>query len=150
MDQLKLFATPQAGTTSDDYWTPAHVFEQLAITFDLDVAAPPGGIPWVPAARFYTQAEDGLASPWTGRVWMNPPYSNCTPWMTKFVAHRHGIALVQIAKARWFDDLWKTDAALVLNGSRFKFAQGGIFMPTVFVAFGDECVEAIARMGRVR
>jgi len=117
---------------------------------DLDVAAPPGGIPWVPASRFYTQAEDGLASPWHGRVWMNPPYSKPEPWVRKFLEHGHGIALVQVSKARWFDEVWNGPTPMVLNHARFKFSQGGIFMPTVFLGLGDECIEAIGRIGRTR
>jgi len=35
--------------SSDDYYTPAHIFEALGIEFDLDVASPEGGIPWIPA-----------------------------------------------------------------------------------------------------
>lgn len=63
--QPALFGAPQTALTSDDYYTPAWVFERLGITFDLDVCAPPGGIPWIPAARYYTMEDDGLAQPWT-------------------------------------------------------------------------------------
>jgi hypothetical protein len=44
--------------------------------FDIDVAAPVGGIPWIPASvalakpmMVYTRLGPGL-------VWMNPPFSN--------------------------------------------------------------------------
>jgi hypothetical protein len=39
----QLFPVPQTVTTSDDYYTPPHIFERLGLTFDLDVCAPPGG-----------------------------------------------------------------------------------------------------------
>ena len=52
MSQDRLFAVQQEQLTSDDYYTPAWVFERMGIEFDLDVAAPPGGIPWIPAKRF--------------------------------------------------------------------------------------------------
>lgn len=31
-----------------------------------------------------------------------------------------------------------------------KFVGGPIFMPTFLAAFGDDCVEAISRLGKVR
>jgi hypothetical protein len=107
--QERLFPTLQERTTSDDYYTPRHVFDRLAIDFDLDVASPPGGIPWLPAARYFTMEDDGLSQPWEGRVWMNPPYSQTTPWVRRFIDHRHGIALVPHAKSAWHPLLW--DAA---------------------------------------
>ena len=48
--------------------------------FDLDVAAAPHN---AKAREFYTRADDGLALPWTGRVWCNPPYSDCGAWVQK-------------------------------------------------------------------
>ena len=149
-EQPQLFATPQTSNTSDDYWTPAWVFAAMQIEFDLDVASPPGGSPWVPAKRYYTQQDDGLASPWKGRVWMNPPYSNSLPWVQKFIAHRNGVCLVQFAKAKYTELLWEIADAIVINKPRFKFEQGPIYMPTMYAAFGSDCVEAIKRLGHAR
>lgn len=149
----RLFPVQQEQLTSDDYYTPSWVFERMGLEFDLDVCAPPGGIDWIPAKRYFTQADDGLAQPWEGRVWMNPPYSDPGPWVRKFVTHRNGICLVPHAKSAWFIELLATDAA-VATPCIFKFASGfndgAIFMPTMFAAFGPECVEAISRLGVVR
>ena len=136
--------------TSDDYYTPKWIFDAIGLEFDLDVSAPPGGIPWIPAKKHFTVIDDGLAQEWFGRVWMNPPYSDVTPWAKKFIAHNNGIALVQISKARWFNILWEqTDAMLVLPSNlRFTTAQGeskGIFMPCVLAAMGSDNVHAIQK-----
>jgi hypothetical protein len=147
----RLFPVEQHATTSDDYYTPAWVFERMGIDFDLDVCSPSGGIPWIPARRFFTMADDGLAQPWEGRVWMNPPYSNCTPWVRRFVDHGHGIALLPLAKSGWFTRLWGTSVPMVvIDSGFFDFVGGPVFCPTFFAAFGEDCVEAISRLGRVR
>lgn len=151
MTQERLFAAGQEQKTSDDYYTPAWVFERMGLTFDLDVASPPDGIPWIPTARYLTMEDDGLSTPWEGRVWMNPPYSNTTAWARKFIAHRHGVCLVPHAKAKWHTELWAAaDAVAVPGEGYFDFVGGGIFLPVFFAAFGDECVEAISRLGVVR
>ena len=33
--------------------------------------------------HYYTRDDDGLTAPWTGRVWCNPPYSDCGAWVQK-------------------------------------------------------------------
>lgn len=156
----RLFAVQQEQLTSDDYYTPAWVFERMGIEFDLDVCAPPGGIDWIPAKRYFTQEDDGLAQPWAGRVWMNPPYSDSAPWVDRFMEHGHGVALVQHCRSRWHSRLWhRADALadpneLTPTGSMFQFWRDGVmtnvYMPVVFAAFGEECVEAIGRLGVVR
>lgn len=151
--QSALFGLEQTATTSDDYYTPAWVFETMGIEFDLDVASPPGGIDWIPARQFLTMAEDGLAQPWAGRVWMNPPYSDSSPWVRRFIAHGNGVCLVPHSRSHWWGELWSSDAAIV-DAGMFRFYKDGryenVFMPVVFAAFGDECIDAIRRLGVVR
>lgn len=158
MSQAVLFGVEQAELTSDDYYTPAWVFERMGIEFDLDVASPPGGIPWIPAKRYFTMADDGLSQPWEGRVWMNPPYSRPVHWVNRFMDHGHGVALLPMAKSAWFDRVW-SDAhgiAITPGGGRSFFVKPGsdkpldLWLPCLYVAMGPECVEAISRLGRVR
>lgn len=148
--QPALFGVAQERLMKDDYYTPRDVFERLGLTFDLDVCAPPGGVPWVPARRFYTMEDDGLSQPWEGRVWMNPPYSNVTPWVHRFIEHRHGVALVSHAKSAWHPRLWADADAVAFPFRYFDFVGGSISLPVWFAAYGDECVEALGRVGFVR
>lgn len=82
----RLFAVPNV-LDSDDWYTPAWIFDGLGIEFDMDVAAPDGGAPNVPARRHLTVADDGLLAPWEGTVWCNPPYSHPAPWCRKWASH---------------------------------------------------------------
>jgi hypothetical protein len=156
--QQSLLSAPQHVKTSDDYYTPAWVFERMGIRFDLDVCSPPGGIPWIPADHYFTMEDDGLAQEWHGRVWMNPPFSGSAPWVDRFIAHGDGVCLVPHSRARWHGRLWDSGAAMVDPNNdpdcMFQFLRDGvptnIYMPVFLAAFGDECVEAIGRLGRVR
>lgn len=51
-------------------------------SFTLDVAACPAANA---AEKFYSleAGQDGLALPWTGHVWCNPPWSKIKPWIVK-------------------------------------------------------------------
>ena len=148
-----LFDAPQEVSTSDDYFTPAWLFEDMAVTFDLDVAAPPGGVPWIPATKYFTMADDGLAQDWEGRVWMNPPYSQATPWVNKFREHGCGVALLPFAKSEWLYELWDSTGVVVVPHRNFAFTtplNPRIMLPVALWAFGDWAVDAIARIGHVR
>lgn len=156
--QAALFGTEQTIFTSDDYYTPAWVFERMGLTFDLDVASPPGGVPWVPAKRFLTQEDDGLSAPWEGRVWMNPPFSGTAAWISRFIQHGNGVCVVPHSRSRWHAQLWASPAVFAdpnLNGdSMFQFIRDGklanVYMPVFFAAFGDACIAAISRLGVTR
>lgn len=59
---------------SDEWSTPPDFFAKVEAEFgpfDLDPCATPEN---AKAPKFYTKEDDGLKWPWTGRVWMNPPY----------------------------------------------------------------------------
>lgn len=112
--------------TSDDYYTPAWVFETLALKFDLDVASPPNAPEWIPAKRRYTIEDDGLTAPWKGLVWMNPPYSRPGPWVERFLAHGNGVALLPFSNSQWWRDLWAKDLAMAVHQpAAVSFVGGG-------------------------
>ena len=143
--------------TSDDYYSPKWIFEALQLEFDTDPAQPIGGVSWIPVKKYYTIIDDGLSQPWDGRVWMNPPYSQTTPWVQRFIKHNNGIMLVQIAKAKWFNEIWNKADGIVPLPSRMTFVkpngeEAGIFMPTALFAMGEDNAEALKRLnlGRVR
>ena len=155
---LKLFATPEDQKTTDDYYTPPEFFQQLGMTFDLDVASPTGGCHWIPAAAYYDQISDGLASDWYGTVFMNPPFSHTSIWANKFVTHGCGVAIVPVTRAHWFNALWENPkikfAIPFQDKTLFKFVKDGkrvgVFMPVIVVAMGGDAVKAISRIGFAR
>lgn len=69
--------------TSDDAYTPDWVLDivkrSLGGIIDLDPCADPQRR--VPARRHFTITDDGLAEPWHGTVFLNPPYSDTTAWL---------------------------------------------------------------------
>jgi len=153
---VNLFGHEQETTTSDDYYTPAWLFEDMGVEFDLDVASPPGGVPWIPAKRFLTMADDGLTTPWVGRVWMNPPFSAATAWVHKFLEHRNGIALLSVGvNTAWGTRLWDASDGIALLPQDMQFSRPGkednrpMYRSSLF-AMGDWAVEAISRVGHVR
>ena len=125
------------------------MFDRLNMTFDIDVCAPEGGVPWIPSRQVFSVDDDGLNQKWSGRVWMNPPYSNPGPWVRRFINHAWGVALIPTGNGIWFDELWYSGARFVLGPKYFKFVNGtGSGLPTRvwFVAFGTDCCEAVGRL----
>lgn len=69
---------------------------------------------WIQASTYYTVADDGLAKPWYGRMWMNPPYTKVGSWTNKAIAEydtgnlTQAILLVRPAdSAAWYAPLLK-------------------------------------------
>jgi phage N-6-adenine-methyltransferase len=64
--------------------TPSAIFAAIRGVlprFDLD---PCGAVDaHVPANQTYYIGDDGLRKPWTGRVWLNPPYSETGTWVRR-------------------------------------------------------------------
>lgn len=118
----------EATGRSDEWYTPAYVFEALGCTFDVDVAAPEDRTHVrTPAEHFITA--DSLTVPWRGFVWMNPPFGGrnaLAPWLDKFFAHGNGIALTpDRTSAPWFQDAWRrADAVLFTPKIRFVRPDG--------------------------
>jgi hypothetical protein len=138
-----------------DWYTPKWIFDELGLVFDLDVAAPVGGVEWIPAKNHFDIYTDGLISEWNGNVWLNPPYGKHTgQWLEKMHHHRNGIALVfSRTDCNWFHDyVFNSDAILFIK-QRVKFVDGlgktagnGAGCGSMLIAWGDCNVEAIKKL----
>lgn len=136
------------------WYTPKWIFDMLDVEFDLDVCAPQGGVPWIPAKNHYALPQDGLALPWNGTVWCNPPYGKETSnWIQKLKNHGDGICLVFArTDTAWFHEhLSKADCLLFLRG-RIQFVDGlnktsgsGSTCGSVLGAFGETATQALIK-----
>jgi hypothetical protein len=109
---------------SDEWYTPPEIFQALGLEFDLDPCSPGPGH-WVPAHTFYTRVDDGLARPWFGRVFVNPPFGGRhghLPWIERFLDHGNGIAIVRAyTSAGWFHDLALRAQTMLFPRGKTKF-----------------------------
>lgn len=89
--------------------TPKEIFDPLneEFKFSLDVCAEPWN---AKCKNFITPEVDGLTVPWSGTVWMNPPYGReINAWIQKaYNESNRGITVVCLVPARtetaWWHD----------------------------------------------
>jgi len=140
----------RAGTVT--WLTPPHVIDALG-PFDLDPCGAPG---WHTAHEAYLldDGQDGLALPWRGNVWLNPPYGNeAWTWLSRAADHAtSGGSVIALIFARtettgFVREVWgKADALKFLHGRlHFHHADGtraaaNSGAPSVLVAYGSDAV----------
>ena len=140
---------------NDEWLTPPEILAALG-RFDLDPCAP-AVRPWDTAAAHYTAADDGLALPWHGRVWCNPPFGReAVKWLEKLRDHGNGIALIpaRTETAMFYGAVWGHAAGVLflrgrphfhfVDGRRAAFNSGA---PVALVAYGASNLEALQRSG---
>ena len=106
----------------------------------------------IKASTFYDEQTDGLKYPWTGNVWLNPPYcrtghvSNQEIWTCRLIAqYEAGITTQAILLVNastdtgWFQRLW--DYPICFTNHRVNFwsmnsQQSSPTHGSVFVYFG--------------
>jgi site-specific DNA-methyltransferase (adenine-specific) len=112
-----------------DWATPQAFFDLVdaEFGFTLDAAASEGN---AKCAQFYTEADDGLARPWTGTVWCNPPYGRgIADWVQRgYDESRRGATVVMLIPARtdtayWHDYVMRAAEVRLLRG-RLVFGTG--------------------------
>ena len=143
---------------NDECYTPQWVFDDLGLHFDLDVCSSYHDLIIVPAEHRYTVEDNSLEKEWFGRVWMNPPFSDITPFMDKWLDHQNGVCLVPLASnGKWMNRLWNSEAAWVYMRPNMKFV-GASGNPVIMrwrvavCAFGESNIEALKKTnwGKIR
>lgn len=126
------FAHESADAETVEWYTPPWVFMALGIEFDFDPCHPAKRLEWVPAKKVYTKEDDGLAQPWEGNGWLNPPYGDeIVAWLAKMHEHRNGVALVFArTDTDWFHDFAAQADGILFLRRRVRFVmpnglQGG-------------------------
>ena len=113
---------------NDEWWTPAEVIEPVRAALgeiDLDPCTHPDAQRVIRAANYYARPDDGLTLPWSGRVWLNPPYSKPRPWVYRLLQMDNGAA-----------------AACILTATSAAGSEAGLLLLA--------CASVIALPGRVR
>ena len=162
---MKGFAHESTHNKSVEWYTPRYIFDALGLEFDLDPCSPGKEVvPWIPARRFLTVADDGLLAKWKGNVWMNPPYGTRTPyWLERLSLHGTGIALLFVRPdTKWFHQYVAIADAICLIRGRVRFVSsehakeyaactdkplGRPGAPTMLIAYGKDNAKALFGSG---
>jgi hypothetical protein len=150
-----LSAHQSARMKNDEWLTPPKILSALG-PFELDPCSPIHR-PWDTAVNHYTVEDDGLAQPWRGRVWLNPPFGReAVKWMRKMVQHGNGIALLpaRTETAMFYETVWPHASAICfmqgrphfhyVNGDRAKANSGA---PICLIAYGADNADALTKSG---
>jgi hypothetical protein len=140
-----------------EYLTPRFIIDALG-PFDLDPCAS-AVRPWPTAARHIALPQDGLAEPWDGYVWLNPPFGRApngtteADWVRKLAMHGPGGILLsspnKTETAMWQSIIFQHCDGILFLTPRLKFcnvdgsSMAGTFGPSCLVAFGDEMMERL-------
>lgn len=141
----------KSANSTDEWYTPLEIIRSLG-SFDLDSCAPVRPL-WQTARVMYNKNDDGLKQPWSGRVWLNPPYSR--PLVEEFVkrlAERgNGIALLfNRCDSKMFQDvIFEKATAMKFLRNRIRFfRQDGTRgdspgCGSILIAFGEDNAEIL-------
>ena len=132
-------------SATPEWPTPQWLVDQLAAEFgpfDLDPAATAQN---AKAPVFYTAADDGLAQPWKGRVWLNPPYGRTIgAWMAKAAAEAaEGRAVLVCClpparvDTRWWRDAIAAASLVRIYPGRICFGDQPAPFPSAVIVFGE-------------
>jgi hypothetical protein len=122
---------PPGGGGSVEWYTPSLYVEmarKVLGEIDLDPASSEHAQKTIKAKTFFTREGDGLAQTWSGRIWLNPPYS--MPGITEF-ANKMILSLSDIEAAvmltnsatdtEWFQTLASVAAGICFTNGRLRF-----------------------------
>lgn len=130
-DDTKPHVTHNTG--ENEWYTPAPFIEaarKVLENIDLDPASSELANKTVQATRYFTKEMNGLELPWSGTIWLNPPYAGdliglfAAKMRNEWRAHNISAAIVLVNNATetgWFADFIACASAIVFPQSRIKF-----------------------------
>jgi phage N-6-adenine-methyltransferase len=149
------FYTHAGNSSAHHGWeTPAELGAALSLAvggFDLDPCAPSRDArrARVKARLLLTVEDDGLAVPWRGQVFVNPPYGRVLPrWVEKCAAESASARAVVVAllparpDTRWWHEHVADTADVFMLRGRLRFGDGeqSAPFPSAVVTWGAEQV----------
>lgn len=108
-----------------EWYTPSWIVQVARATLgaiDLDPASSDKAQETIRATRYYTRADDGYWKPWSGRIWLNPPFDDTPRWVLRLGAAfddgdvTEALLLVNSAPGyNWWESLWRTYPVCMLR-----------------------------------
>jgi hypothetical protein len=137
-------------TKTNRWLTPNWIVEALG-KFDLDPCGAPNH--HLAETTFQIdQGQDGLALPWVGRVWLNPPYGDeAPPFLKRMAEHQNGIAFIfaRTETKAFFNYVWEQATAVLFLKGRVKFLNADMAVtnaanaPSVLIAYSEYDAEVL-------
>lgn len=148
------------GTGENEWYTPEEYLDLARAVLgaiDLDPASATEANHRVKASAFFSEASNGLAQEWHGRIWLNPPYAQpaiayfADKMVEEWEAGRTKAAIVlthNYTDTAWFQKLARAATAMCFTRGRIRFVSpaGELAAPTqgqAFFYFGHD-VETFA------
>lgn len=133
---------------SQEWYTPTDLLtriEGFLGGIDLDPASNSHEHPWVPSKRHFTSADDGLAHPWAGTVYLNPPFDRSpAAWVTKLRDHHlagdvpEALTLLPArTNTLWMRTLAPYPRCFLWGRLRFSDSAGEAQFPSVLIYLGQ-------------
>ncbi len=134
---------------SEEWYTPPKLItlaRDVLGVIDLDPASCEVANQSIQANQFYSIDDDGLALPWFGRVWLNPPYGKTIgEWVEKLCFEYetgHITAALALLPARsgsaWWRRVSRYPMCFLHGRIRFVGAEKNAPFPSVVVYLGAE------------
>ena len=135
---------------SDDFLTPPAIVEAMG-QFDLDPCASHRQHKPIALQEYHFPEDNGLLLPWNGSVFVNPPFSELSTWINRFVLHGNGILLVPArVEVSWFWKLWHNSNAIFFTKGPVKYLCPEGKSPPCFLAGRSVRWESRTSQGSIR